>query len=212
MNEKKNILPYDALTKGYILVPKALLIEALNQRESEFTYLEAFLMVLTKVNYKDSIANIRTCNVECKRGESLMSFVKWAGLFHWKRHKTRRFFTKIEQKKLVEIIPTNMSGITRVKVVNYDLWTSKPAENWEHKKTYSEEMFEKFWDEFHETTMTRKREIGAARKEWTKLSEKERKMAVEQIYSYYMGVDDTRYIKRACNYLRDKSFLNDEIY
>lgn len=36
------------------------------------------------------------------------------------------------------------------------------------------------------------------------------KLAISQIHMYYMGLNDTRYIKRACNYLKDKSFLDEE--
>lgn len=212
MADTNNTLPFNALKTGYILLPKAMLNEAFSMTNREFSDFEAFLMILTKVNYMDSVANIHGYKINCQRGETLISFEKWGNLFHWKRHKTREFFDRMEKMNLLRIISTNKYNCFIIRVVNYDLWASKPTGDWEKRKTKSEEMFEKFWEEYHEVTQTRKRNIGAARREWNKLSESERKMAIENIYSYYMGQDDIRYLKLGCNYLKDKSYFNEEIY
>ena len=212
MTNTDNTLPFNALKLGYILLPKAMLNEAFAMTNYEFSDFEALMMILTKVNYRDAVANIRGCKINCLRGDTIISFEKWGSIFHWKRHKTREFFTRMEKMNLLRIMPTEKHNCFIIRVVNYDLWASKPTGDWEEKRTKSEEMFEKFWDEYHEVTQTRKRSIGAARREWGKLQESERKMAIKNIYPYYMGLDDIRFIKLGSNYLRDKSFLNDEIY
>ena len=207
--EKNNILPYNALTSGYILIPKKLLFESLKQKENEFSYLEAFLMVLTKVNYIDTVATIYNEKIICHRGESLISMCTWAKLFHWKRHKTRRFFARMEKNNLIQIIPAN-NGLNFIRVVNYDLWTSKCKEvNSEKQKTKTDESFDEFWNTYHEVTQTPKREVGPARREWSKLTLRERRLALEQINYYYNSLENTKYIKRGFSYLRDKSFLNE---
>lgn len=209
MMDKNETLPFDALIKGYILIPKALLTESLNQKETELSYLEAFLMILAKVNYMDNSLTIRGCKINCSRGESLMSFQKWGELFHWKRHKTRRFFTKMEKYNLIQVTPTDISGIIRIRVIDYDMWTNKPTDDWEKRKTKTDESFDEFWNTYHEVTQTPKREVGPARREWSKLTLRERRLALEQINYYYHSLENTKYIKRGFTYLRDKSFLNE---
>jgi hypothetical protein len=207
--EKNENLPYNALTSGYILIPKKLLFESLKQKENEFSYLEAFLMVLTKVNFKDATATIYNQEIICHRGESLISIYKWAELFHWKRHKTRRFFARMEKNNLIQIVQLD-NGLNIIRVVNYDLWTSKCKEvNNEKPKTKTDESFDEFWNTYHEVTQTPKREVGPARREWSKLTLRERRLALEQINYYYHSLENTKYIKRGFRYLSDKSFLNE---
>lgn len=212
MTKKNEELPFYALSQGYILLPKALLKDSFFMANNEFSYLEAFLMLLCKVNYKDDVVTIRGYKFECKRGETAISFLRWGTIFGWGRHKTRSYFTKIEKMNLIRIVPTERDNICIIKIVDYDLWTSKPREDWTQRKSKSEELFEVFWNQFHEVTQTPKRDIGSARREWKKLTVSEKNTAIKSIYPYYMGLEDTRFIKRACNYLRDKSFLNEEIY
>lgn len=211
MNNSTTTLPFDALTSGYVLIPKKLLIKVLNQREKECSYAEAFLTMLTRVNYMDTTMYIRGHKITCHRGQSFLSFTSWAELFGWKRGKTRRFFDKMEKEDMVRVIKTSLTNISCIEVVNYDLWTNKFTEDWTKRKSKTDQSFKEFWDEFHEVTQTPKKDIEAARRAWTKLSEKERKQAKENIYPYYMGLDNIRFVKRACNYLRDKSFLDEQI-
>ncbi len=208
--EKDEILPFEALTKGYVLLPKKLLEAHLNMRDSSFSYAEALLMTIVRVNYKEAIASIRGRDVPCYRGESVMSVNAWARIFHWSNGKTRVFFKKMERMGKITRTPVAY-GISRLKVVDYDLWTCNTAKEMDERNTRTEELFRKFWEEYHDTTQTIRRDIGAARREWRRLSAKEKDLAGSQIYSYYMGLDDVRFCKRACNYLRDKSFLNEEI-
>ncbi|WP_321437466.1 hypothetical protein [uncultured Bacteroides sp.] len=212
MNNTSATLPFDALTCGYILIPKKLLMTILNQREKDISYLEAFLIVLTKVNYMDTNICIRGRHLICNRGESYLSFTSWAELFKWKRGKTRRFFEKMEKDNMIRVIKTGLTNISCIQVVDYDLWTNKLTDEWTKRKSKNDDLFNQFWNEFHEVTQTPKRDIGAARRAWNKLSAKEKKLAIENVYSYYMGLNDTRFTKRAYSYLRDQSFLNEEIY
>lgn len=209
MKDKK--LPYNALTMGYILIPKMYFMDCLNQQDHEFCYQLAFLAVIAKVNYKDTIVNFRGTDIMCRRGESVMSTPKWAEVFHWTVGKTRRFFDKMEKEGKIKITPVNY-WVRRIQVVDYELWVSRESNNWEETKTHSEEMFEKFWNEYHEETLTRKVDKELARKEWKKLTQKERELAISQIRPYCIQVNDIRYFKRACNYLKAKSFLDESYY
>jgi len=202
---KNEELPYNALTMGYVLIPKLFLMNSLDQKENEFSYHEAFLALITRVNYKDTIVNVRGTDIMCCRDESLMSTPKWAEIFHWTVGKTRRFFEKMEKDGKIKIVPVNY-WIRRVQVVDYDLWTSSGPKKWDEGKTRSEELFHQFWNKYHSTTQTRKTDIGSARREWKRLSKKERELAISQIEMYCMGLNDMRFVKQAGNYLKDKSF------
>jgi hypothetical protein len=115
----------------------------------------------------------------------------------------------MEKNKLIQTIPME-NGLNVIRVVNYDLWTSKCKEvNEEKRKTKTDESFDEFWNTYHEVTQTPKREVEAARREWSKLTLRERRIALEQINYYYHSLEDTKYIKRGFRYLRDKSFLNE---
>ena len=206
---KNEQLPFQALTKGYVLLPKNLLIYSLNQKEKDLSYLDAFLMLLTKVNYKDNTAVIRGSKIECKRGESFLSYNSWAQLFNWSNGKTRRFFLKLIQENLISISPVKY-GMRCIKVLNYDLWTGKTSHTAD-LKSRSEELFKVFWNEYHEITQLPKVNIGEARKEWRKLSLKERDLAIEKIYSYCEMVGNRTYFKNAGNYLKGQCFYNEDI-
>lgn len=77
-------LPFEALTKGYILLPKKLLEELFGTGHREMSELEATLKLLVTVNYKDStIMQPDGGIVTCHRGESIRSWQSWADLFGW---------------------------------------------------------------------------------------------------------------------------------
>lgn len=209
--ENSQELPVDILAKGYILMPKTLFSHTFSRLEKQCSYFSAFLTVLAKVNYKDCELNINGNVIVCHKGESIISLRTWAKHFGWKLGKTRCFFDKLEKTGFVKIIHTEY-GINIVRVINYDIWTNSRVEENMKRKNKSEELFEVFWNQYHEITQTPKREIGAARKAWNKLTEKERNTAVKSIYAYYMSLESTKYIKRAHSYISDKSFLNEDIY
>ena len=52
--------------------------------------------------------------------------------------------------------------------------------------------------------------MGRARKEWNLLTPHEKKLAVTGIDNYYYYLTDTRFCKQAVNYLKDKSFLDED--
>jgi hypothetical protein len=209
--ENSQNLPVDILAKGYILMPKSLFLYTFSRLEKQCSYFSAFLTVVARVNYKDCVLTVNGNDIVCHKGESIISLRTWAKHFGWKLGKTRCFFAKLEKTGFIKIIHTEY-GINIIRVNNYEIWTQSRVEENMKRKTKSEELFEVFWNQYHEITQTPKREIGAARKAWNKLTGSERNTAVKSIYAYYMSMENTNYIKRACNYLSDKSFLNEDIY
>ena len=56
---------------------------------------EAFLRVLTNVNFKPAVVFCNGAGVQCARGESVITFMGWADIFGWTRARTRRFFRPV---------------------------------------------------------------------------------------------------------------------
>ena len=197
------------LREGYILIPKALLKRQANSGTPG--ELKAFLQVLIHANYSESTYKIQTTDIVCQRGESLISQHHWSDLFKWSRSKTVRFFEKIAKEGIIEIIP-HPKGIFHIHIVDYDFWTGHISqEAREEKKKKESELFNLFWDKYHETMQKPKINVARAHREWDKLTKEEQKTAIDRIEDVYYHTNDIRFIPLASTYLKDKAFLNEYI-
>ena len=68
----------DLQVAGYVMIPRALLLRAFEENREAVGDMNAFLRVLTYVNYAEGMT--KCCNIEvaCRRGESVISFSHWA--------------------------------------------------------------------------------------------------------------------------------------
>ena len=115
---------------GYIVIPKALLIEQFASCENREGEIEAFLKLLIKVNYTETKHTDYWHNtIMCKRGESLHSYRSWSVIFHWSTGKTYRFIQQLNAKGIIEIIPHDAATFLHIRVVNYESWTNALAFN-----------------------------------------------------------------------------------
>lgn len=73
----------EMLKKGYLLFPKALFEEQMNMKTGEKAAdaFEAFVFVLTHVNYSTVTCNVRGHLFDCVRGESVLPWP--AGWRYW---------------------------------------------------------------------------------------------------------------------------------
>ena len=209
MRENQNELPFEALTKGYILVPKHLLEILLDDIDRPMTELEAILTLLTKVNYKDTLCKFEKEDILCKRGEALYSIVHWAEMFHWRRSKARRFLKKMLEKKMIELLPIASKNTTHIRIVDYNLWTGSRQEAHKRKQEKEDERFEEFWEQYHYITGTRKINRGRAEREWHRMALPDQDLALKGINDYYYNLPDTRFCKQAAAYLADKAYSNE---
>jgi len=74
---------------------------------------------------------------------------------------------------------------------------------------YNDELFVKFFDDYHLITKIKKTDKLATEKYWKKLTDIEKKKAHENILNYYNSINDKKYVKKCRTYLSDKNF-NDE--
>ena len=196
----------EAYSKGFILLPKVLLEKLQKQQTGGLSYTEAIITLMINVNYSDTKVVLHGQEYTCKRGASMRSMAHWAQLFHWKVTKTRRFIESLIIQGFLGKVENKYT--THIYIRQYDFFTCKEVL---HKKgkSRSEEMFDLFWQKYHEHTQLYKTEIGAARREWQKLTVNERELAIANIENYYYSLSDVKFCKKAHNYLADKSFLNE---
>ena len=77
---------------GFLIIPKALLQQQIEDPNIEAGEIEALLKILMKVNYSDTLYSDRQHkDYLCKRGESMFSYRDWSRIFRWSVGKTFRF-------------------------------------------------------------------------------------------------------------------------
>lgn len=210
MDYQHNELPFDALAKGYILLPKHMLETMLKGHNRPLTEFEAMLTLLVNVNYKQTVCQIKGHTLICERGESLYSIESWADMFRWDKCKAKRFLRKLADEKKIEFLPSPASITTHLRVVDYNLWTGCRYEARQQKQEQEDKRFCEFWDTYHKTTRRPKANRVRAEREWRKLTPKEQELAISGIDHYFFDtVMDTRYCKQAATYLSDRIFLDE---
>ena len=199
----------DLLKKGYILFPKVLFEEQMKTTKGATGDFDAFILVLTHVNYSTTTCRMNDCTFECHRGESVLSIAHWAEIFGWQRSRTRYFFNKMFDNGIIEKLPNPHT--THIRVPGYDQLVGR-----DKREAACNEAggvtFGAFWKKYHEVTQRQRINIGRARREWKKLSAHERNIALAKIDEYYDNLKDIKYCKQAASYLADKAFLDEYDY
>lgn len=197
------------LKKGYILFPKVLFEEQIKTTKGATGTFDAFILVLTHVNYSTTECCINHYKFECHRGESVLSVNHWAEIFGWQRHRTRNFFNKMFEEGIIEKLENPYT--THIRIPDYDQFVGCSKREAAHAKADGI-TFEAFWEKYHDITQTPKVNIGRARREWKKLSVHERNMALSQIDEYYDNLKDVKFCMQPGTYLANKAFLNEYDY
>lgn len=170
---------------------------------------DAFILVLTHVNYSTTTCRMNDATFECHRGESVLSIAHWAEIFGWQRSRTRYFFNKMFDNGIIEKLPNPHT--THIRVPGYDQLVGR-----DKREAACNEAggvtFGAFWKKYHEVTQRQRINIGRARREWKKLSAHERNTALAKIDEYYDNLKDVKYCKQAASYLADKAFLDEYDY
>ena len=63
----------EMLKKGYLLFPKVLFEEQIKVTKGATGYFDAFILVLTHVNYSTVECHVHHYTFQCRRGESVIS-------------------------------------------------------------------------------------------------------------------------------------------
>lgn len=193
--------------EGYLLVPRLLLKEICCKREKHpMCEEEAILTLLYLAYYKESVRITSRLN----RGDINIGFSKWRKIFCWTDFRTRKFFNDLEE--IGFLIKIRLGNKTILHLKNYDLYCAnkKPKEDKPGGKpeNLNEQMFREFWMTYHELTNLPMEDEAKARRFWKYLSLQEKHMAIHNIVEYIMQTGQGKYLKKAANYLADKSFMN----
>ena len=65
------------LKKGYILIPKSMIEDFFKTGSQTEGYLEAWIQVLTRVNYSDTEVCVQGNRIVCRRGETVYTYKQW---------------------------------------------------------------------------------------------------------------------------------------
>ncbi|MEQ3318937.1 hypothetical protein [Bacteroides xylanisolvens] len=199
----------EMLKKGYLLFPKVLFEEQIKVTKGATGYFDAFILVLTHVNYSTVECRIHQYTFQCRRGESVMSMVHWAELFGWKRSRTRYFFNKMYDEGIIERLSNPY--ITHIRIPDYDLLVGQKRR--ESVRAEADGItFDAFWEKYHDITRKPKTNVGRARREWNKLSVNECCLSLSHIDEYYDNLADIKYCMQAASYLSNKAFMNEYDY
>lgn len=189
------------LNSGYLLISRKLLNRMISQNNREMSEAQAFISILSLVNFKEVKNDLGVCG----RGESLLQMSEWAKIFCWAEWKTRRFFRELEKKGEISIDKTNYPHTIRI--THYEeLCAHKKSTPGKLPENRNDEQFDEFWQAYHEITRQIPVEQEATRREWNKLPLKERGPAIDGIGEYFMSLKDVRHVRKAVNYLKYKSF------
>ena len=204
------------LRAGYVMVSRALLMEIYKKQGAALTDEEAFLRVLMHVNYKSVTINSCGVEVNCKRGESLITYMGWADILGWTRGHPRRFFDRCIADGTIEQVPGDSPS--HIRIPGYDAWTGQPAgkamtesaDATAKRKTKEllEESMQRFIDHYSEVTHLVAENSGRIRCLWKKLSIAERELAYQRVEDYYYGLNNTNYCYQAAKYLEYRVFEN----
>lgn len=168
--------------------------------------MEAFLRVLTYVNYTEATVKRQEANIVCKRGESVISFHHWSEILGWSIGRTRRFFERWMADGNIEKVAG--SSLSHIRIPGYDVWTGKKiTEN--ASESALKASFSEFWNEYHEVTHMPGQGRESAFKVWKKLSRADRKLAMERIEDYYYHLRDTKHCRQATGYLEGELFKDE---
>ena len=69
--------------------------------------------------------------------------------------------------------------------------------------------FEEFWNIYHTITHLPKTDNKPAKSKWNRLTKGKKKLAIDNIQSYYDSLSDKKYCKKARTYLEDENFMDE---
>lgn len=195
---------YTCFTKigknGYLVVPRSLLEESLKEQES-FTVGQAYLYLFMRCEFCN-----RKGKGALKRGQVAFTLGELAERFGWKKGTVRGFLRELKELGLVrmEVVPGVKIKLT---LCFYEALTGGHGRPVEERE---KEEFLHFWRTYYDLLEREGTDLYAALAEWNRMTEEEHRLAVQNMERYFRSLNDIRYVRTACNYLRLKTFLQPE--
>lgn len=126
---------------GFLIIPKALLQQQIEDPNIEAGEIEALLKILMKVNYSDTLYSDRQHkDYLCKRGESMFSYRDWSRIFRWSVGKTFRFIHALAILGIIEIVPHPNNPSLHIRVVRIRQMGRSPRQRQAEKESRQREV------------------------------------------------------------------------
>ena len=189
--------------KGYIILPRELITEVIKQHSGIMSEDQAYITMLTFANYKQ----VKTSQKTYERGEMEFSQREWGKRLGWNMIRLRIFIKKLEDNNIISINRDKKPYI--LTMLKYEQLCANRKEEPQESKPVNrnDKAFETFWELYHEVTRLPPHDIELARKTWSSLTPGERQMATDHIEEYYMGLESVKHVRKAVNYLKNKTFV-----
>lgn len=199
--EMKDFLSFKKVGKnGYLMVPRNLLEEVFSM-DKPFTEAQAYLYLYMKASFCN-----RKGKMPLKRGQLTFKTSDMAKRFNWKVYTLREFLHTLHKEGV--IVLEQMPGVgQKVTMCFYEVLATgreKPTSESEQAD------FNEFWKQYYSLLDRQGYDLYAALSEWEKLTEEEKRLAVQNMVPYFESLTDIRFVKTACNYLRFKVYLRPE--
>lgn len=199
--EMKNFLSFKTMGKnGYLTVPRNLLEEVFCV-DKPFTEAQAYLYLYMKASFCN-----RKGKMPLKRGQLTFTASVLAKRFKWKVYTLREFLHTLHKEGV--IVLEQMPGVgQKVTMCFYEVLAAgrgKPIGEVDRAD------FNAFWKQYYSLLERQGSDLYAALSEWERITEEERRLAVQNMVPYFESLTDIRYVKTACNYLRFKVYLRPE--
>lgn len=199
--EMKNFLSFKTMGKnGYLTVPRNLLEEVFCV-DKPFTEAQAYLYLYMKASFCN-----RKEKMPLKRGQLTFTASVLAKRFKWKVYTLREFLHTLHKEGV--IVLEQMPGVgQKVTMCFYEVLAAgrgKPIGEVDRAD------FNAFWKQYYSLLERQGSDLYAALSEWERITEEERRLAVQNMVPYFESLTDIRYVKTACNYLRFKVYLRPE--
>ncbi len=155
--------------EGYILIPRLLLSQILKKREkTPMSEEEAFLTLLFFAAFQDN----KTDGSVIKQGELNINQEKLRKMFNWTQWRTRKFFSFLEDMKVISRVRRGNIYILRIEC--YELFCANKKlitdAGTTGEKNKNDQLFEQFWKDYHELSGIEPSDMGKAKRIWKKLS------------------------------------------
>lgn len=206
---KLNIMKFNkdlqgAFTKigpdGYLVVPRALLDEALKM-ETRFSVAQAYLYLFVHCAFCD-----QPKDGGLKRGQMAFTAAELAERFNWSTRIVRDFLYSLRERGIVELeqVPGVQSKLT---MCFYEALTGgrgRPIDTDERKDCHA------FWRRYYELLNRDATDYYATVVEWGRMTRVERALAMQNMERYFRSLNDIQYVRSAANYLKYKAYLMPE--
>lgn len=207
---------FTVATNGYFTLSRNAvrhLLELIPVHDSKSFY----CYLLMKAHYGDAQTTVD--KVILRRGEIRIDIQELINFTHWQKTKVYHALQLMERFQLLERIGAPGSG--HYLITMYEQHCGRAVRKEEQaalaaatarsgksktEENQTEKQFLNFFHYYHYGTGTPELDQEKARREWAKLTLDEREEALRNVTRYKESVSKREHLKRACNYLKDKSF------